>query len=268
MGDGPWGSGHGRREGSETGHGVVAWPQGSWGSCGARVGTWDGAWPWGAAVGRGLGRSRGAGGHQQSHATSPQLRGRRHPPVAGERLRAAAVARLPRLPGGQLRGDARAHGGPVHGEWGAGRGGGWRGSGTGAEVDCAVPRARASPGSSSSSPTGASRSGRRSARSRTGEPAAAPLAMQRFIQQDPLWPHPTGTDRVTPWHPPTRRCLSVRPSFHCHVYPYPESEASRVDTMNGLHSQIQDLSVVSWAPRQRTGWGGGGGHGRTPLPSP
>ncbi|XP_010002768.1 PREDICTED: V-type proton ATPase 116 kDa subunit a isoform 3, partial [Chaetura pelagica] len=32
--------------------------------------------------------------------------------------------------------------------------------------------------------------------------------------------------------------------FHCHVYPYPESEASRVDTMNGLHSQIQDLSVV------------------------
>ncbi|XP_032300589.1 V-type proton ATPase 116 kDa subunit a isoform X3 [Coturnix japonica] len=32
--------------------------------------------------------------------------------------------------------------------------------------------------------------------------------------------------------------------FHCHVYPYPESEASRADTLNGLLSQIQDLSVV------------------------
>ncbi|XP_031409261.1 V-type proton ATPase 116 kDa subunit a isoform X3 [Meleagris gallopavo] len=33
--------------------------------------------------------------------------------------------------------------------------------------------------------------------------------------------------------------------FHCHVYPYPESEASRADTLNGLVSQIQDLSVCS-----------------------
>uniref|UniRef100_A0A8C3GZT9 V-type proton ATPase subunit a n=1 Tax=Corvus moneduloides TaxID=1196302 RepID=A0A8C3GZT9_CORMO len=32
--------------------------------------------------------------------------------------------------------------------------------------------------------------------------------------------------------------------FHCQVYPYPESEASRTDTITGLHSQIQDLSVV------------------------
>ncbi|NXN38791.1 VPP3 ATPase, partial [Rhinoptilus africanus] len=32
--------------------------------------------------------------------------------------------------------------------------------------------------------------------------------------------------------------------FHCHVYPFPESEASRADTMNGLHGQIQDLNVV------------------------
>ncbi|XP_010179187.1 PREDICTED: LOW QUALITY PROTEIN: V-type proton ATPase 116 kDa subunit a isoform 3-like, partial [Mesitornis unicolor] len=32
--------------------------------------------------------------------------------------------------------------------------------------------------------------------------------------------------------------------FHCHMYPYPESEASRADTMSRLHSQIQDLSVV------------------------
>lgn len=39
----------------------------------------------------------------------------------------------------------------------------------GADTTYVVPRARASPGSSSSSPTGASRSGRRSARSRTGE---------------------------------------------------------------------------------------------------
>lgn len=41
--------------------------------------------------------------------------------------------------------------------------------------------------------------------------------------------------------------MSIYPSFHCHVYPYPESEASRADTLNGLVSQIQDLSVVSWA---------------------
>lgn len=39
--------------------------------------------------------------------------------------------------------------------------------------------------------------------------------------------------------------MSICPSFHCHVYPYPESEASRADTLNGLLSQIQDLSVVS-----------------------
>lgn len=50
-----------------------------------------------------------------------------------------------------------------------------------------------------------------------------------------------------PWHPPNMS-VCVCPSFHCHMYPYPESEASRADTMSGLHNQIQDLSVVSWAP--------------------
>lgn len=41
--------------------------------------------------------------------------------------------------------------------------------------------------------------------------------------------------------------MSLCPSFHCQVYPYPESEASRTDTITGLHGQIQDLTVVSWA---------------------
>lgn len=46
---------------------------------------------------------------------------------------------------------------------------------------------------------------------------------------------------------PPNTLVSLYPSFHCHVYPYPESEASRMETMSGLQSQIQDLSVVSWA---------------------
>ncbi|NXU54194.1 VPP3 ATPase, partial [Turnix velox] len=41
-----------------------------------------------------------------------------------------------------------------------------------------------------------------------------------------------------------QKIRKISDCFHCHVYPYPENEASRVDTMNGLHSQIQDLSVV------------------------
>uniref|UniRef100_A0A8C0E9J9 V-type proton ATPase subunit a n=1 Tax=Bubo bubo TaxID=30461 RepID=A0A8C0E9J9_BUBBB len=45
-----------------------------------------------------------------------------------------------------------------------------------------------------------------------------------------------------------QKIRKISDCFHCHVYPYPESEASRADTMSGLHSQIQDLSVVSWAP--------------------
>lgn len=103
--------------------------------------------------------------------TSPQLCGRCHSPVAGQRLRAAAVARVPWLPGGQLRGDARAHGGPGHGEQDTRVGGlvGNGGQDGRGDTGCAVPRVRTSPGSSSSSPTGVSRSGRRSARSQPGE---------------------------------------------------------------------------------------------------
>uniref|UniRef100_A0A8D0KPT6 V-type proton ATPase subunit a n=1 Tax=Strix occidentalis caurina TaxID=311401 RepID=A0A8D0KPT6_STROC len=41
-----------------------------------------------------------------------------------------------------------------------------------------------------------------------------------------------------------QKIRKISDCFHCHVYPYPESEASRADTMSGLHSQIQDLSVV------------------------
>uniref|UniRef100_A0A8V5FY80 V-type proton ATPase subunit a n=1 Tax=Melopsittacus undulatus TaxID=13146 RepID=A0A8V5FY80_MELUD len=31
---------------------------------------------------------------------------------------------------------------------------------------------------------------------------------------------------------------------HCRLYPYPESEANRIETINGLQSEIQELSVV------------------------
>ncbi|NWS74609.1 VPP3 ATPase, partial [Crotophaga sulcirostris] len=41
-----------------------------------------------------------------------------------------------------------------------------------------------------------------------------------------------------------QKIRKISDCFHCHVYPYPESEASRADTMNRLHNQIQDLSVV------------------------
>ncbi|NWQ82791.1 VPP2 ATPase, partial [Columbina picui] len=41
-----------------------------------------------------------------------------------------------------------------------------------------------------------------------------------------------------------QKIRKISDCFHCHVYPYPESEASRADTMAGLVSQIQDLSVV------------------------
>ncbi|NWI96140.1 VPP3 ATPase, partial [Pitta sordida] len=41
-----------------------------------------------------------------------------------------------------------------------------------------------------------------------------------------------------------QKIRKISDCFHCQVYPYPESEASRQDTIAGLHSQIQDLSVV------------------------
>ncbi|KAK2520449.1 V-type proton ATPase 116 kDa subunit a 3 [Columba livia] len=41
-----------------------------------------------------------------------------------------------------------------------------------------------------------------------------------------------------------QKIRKISACFHCHVYPYPESEASRADTMTGLVNQIQDLSVV------------------------
>ncbi|XP_009980480.1 PREDICTED: V-type proton ATPase 116 kDa subunit a isoform 3, partial [Tauraco erythrolophus] len=41
-----------------------------------------------------------------------------------------------------------------------------------------------------------------------------------------------------------QKIRKISDCFHCHVYPYPESEASRADTMSELNSQIQDLSVV------------------------
>ncbi|KAM9223347.1 LOW QUALITY PROTEIN: V-type proton ATPase 116 kDa subunit a 3-like [Leptosomus discolor] len=40
-----------------------------------------------------------------------------------------------------------------------------------------------------------------------------------------------------------QKIRKISDCFHCHVS-YPESEASRVETMSGLQSQIQDLSVV------------------------
>ncbi|XP_061208278.1 V-type proton ATPase 116 kDa subunit a 3-like, partial [Neopsephotus bourkii] len=41
-----------------------------------------------------------------------------------------------------------------------------------------------------------------------------------------------------------QKIRKISDCFHCHVYPYPESESIRMDTMSGLQSQIQDLSVV------------------------
>ncbi|NWT05444.1 VPP3 ATPase, partial [Mionectes macconnelli] len=41
-----------------------------------------------------------------------------------------------------------------------------------------------------------------------------------------------------------QKIRKISDCFHCQVYPYPESEAGREDTITGLHSQIQDLSVV------------------------
>ncbi|NWU71284.1 VPP3 ATPase, partial [Pterocles burchelli] len=41
-----------------------------------------------------------------------------------------------------------------------------------------------------------------------------------------------------------QKIRKISDCFHCHVYPYPESEASREDTMSGLQSQIHDLGVV------------------------
>ncbi|NXM74210.1 VPP3 ATPase, partial [Serilophus lunatus] len=41
-----------------------------------------------------------------------------------------------------------------------------------------------------------------------------------------------------------QKIRKISDCFHCQVYPYPESEAGREDTISGLHSQIQDLSVV------------------------
>ncbi|NXM29950.1 VPP3 ATPase, partial [Oxyruncus cristatus] len=41
-----------------------------------------------------------------------------------------------------------------------------------------------------------------------------------------------------------QKIRKISDCFHCQVYPYPESEAGREDTITGLRSQIQDLSVV------------------------
>ncbi|XP_025974187.2 V-type proton ATPase 116 kDa subunit a 3 isoform X1 [Dromaius novaehollandiae] len=41
-----------------------------------------------------------------------------------------------------------------------------------------------------------------------------------------------------------QKIRKISDCFHCHVYPYPESETSRTETLMGLLSQIQDLSVV------------------------
>ncbi|XP_070583891.1 V-type proton ATPase 116 kDa subunit a 3 isoform X2 [Erythrolamprus reginae] len=32
--------------------------------------------------------------------------------------------------------------------------------------------------------------------------------------------------------------------FHCHLYPYPENEAERTDTLRGLRTQVEDLNIV------------------------
>ncbi|NXN77265.1 VPP3 ATPase, partial [Bombycilla garrulus] len=41
-----------------------------------------------------------------------------------------------------------------------------------------------------------------------------------------------------------QKIRKISDCFHCQVYLYPESEASRTDTITSLHGQIQELSVV------------------------
>ncbi|NXR20913.1 VPP3 ATPase, partial [Cinclus mexicanus] len=41
-----------------------------------------------------------------------------------------------------------------------------------------------------------------------------------------------------------QKIRKISDCFHCQVYPYPESEASRTDTITKLHGQIQELSVT------------------------
>ncbi|XP_015487839.1 V-type proton ATPase 116 kDa subunit a isoform X2 [Parus major] len=41
-----------------------------------------------------------------------------------------------------------------------------------------------------------------------------------------------------------QKIRKISDCFHCQVYLYPESEASRTDTITGLHGQIQELSVT------------------------
>ncbi|KAL2310136.1 hypothetical protein Nmel_006378 [Mimus melanotis] len=41
-----------------------------------------------------------------------------------------------------------------------------------------------------------------------------------------------------------QKIRKISDCFHCQVYPYPESEASRTDTITKLHGRIQELSVT------------------------
>ncbi|NXP33680.1 VPP3 ATPase, partial [Leiothrix lutea] len=41
-----------------------------------------------------------------------------------------------------------------------------------------------------------------------------------------------------------QKIRKISDCFHCQVYPYPENEASRTDTITRLHSEIQELSVT------------------------
>lgn len=44
-------------------------------------------------------------------------------------------------------------------------------------------------------------------------------------------------------------------SYHCHVYPYPNTVEERREIQEGLSTRIQDLYTVSgWMPTVSTGW--------------
>lgn len=51
------------------------------------------------------------------------------------------------------------------------------------------------------------------------------------------------------------RCATILPSsYHCHIYPYPNTAEERREIQEGLHTRIQDLYTVSEPQRGLLAW--------------
>lgn len=85
-----------------------------------------------------------------------------------------------------------------------------------------------------SSPSGATRLGRRSRKSATGENDSAVHCQQQQYRG---------------WKKTTSRCVSscCVASYHCHLYPHPENDEERADVLDSLKTRIQDLNNVGFA---------------------